>query len=467
MALLQRVGHKWLPLIVLSILPSCAGESGARRDPAGNLDRTMKRLDTMSVDQVESTRKPRLTRAQLQARVMGFVDRYIARIEQATDSLEVLNTDPAKRLLIQGTKMYPTMSAIQIATDPDPVFALLNMAVMVTLERTVWGEGWAEHSFGENAYLLTDAQKSMERDVWSIVADVFTPEQVEKLRALIADWRKANPDVEYVSTVRFDQIASLRSSDEAENFRRAQGLLAPVDEATRALEDVRGVGERALFAAQRMPLIITWQVEALIYDVALAPEVSRVLTGAETISKSADRFATVAEKLPDQISGEREILLSELDKRTETLRSAIGEVRGLLSDTSPTIEAVRATSETFRDTVQSVDSLVARMQAMQGPDGKGPGGFDIEAYSRAAQELAIAVKEMNSLVTGTEGLLGSANLTSRLDELNRNAAERLDQASTRATFLIVLFWLTGLATLITYRILCHYLRVREKRHAAA
>src|SRR3954454_763668 len=108
----------------------------------------------------------RITRDELQQRLMAFADRYLSQISEATDQLKRTN-DPARRLAAHSTKYYPATTVLTIAAEPDPEAGLLDMLTVVTLERMVWNDdGWAAEVFGPGgAAILRAAQLNAENDI--------------------------------------------------------------------------------------------------------------------------------------------------------------------------------------------------------------------------------------------------------------------------------------------------------------
>src|SRR5262245_60737343 len=185
-----------MTLLVARALPACV----ATRPPS----------QPMSVPTPTSpTGGPRtMTRLQLGARLMGFADRYMNLLSEMADDIEARSPSPEVRLAAHATKYYPSMTVVAMAGNAEPEVALLDILVVVTLERSVW-EGRAESTFGENAPILTKAQQDAEADIWAIAESVMSPGQMAEVRDLIEDWRRRNPDRRYVSSTRFDDVAVL------------------------------------------------------------------------------------------------------------------------------------------------------------------------------------------------------------------------------------------------------------------
>ena len=152
--------------------------------------------------------------------------------------------------------------------------ALLNMEVLVHLQGSVWRDE-ALKKFGEKATLLLNVQKELENDIDAIALKALTPEQLEELKALVAEWRTEHPDQRYVSYIRFSDFSGMRPRrhDKTPNLLSISRLLSALqivnmDEATRSVDQARMVAERTIYLSQRIPTILRWQTEMLFFGLA-------------------------------------------------------------------------------------------------------------------------------------------------------------------------------------------------------
>lgn len=387
-----------------------------------------------------------LTPQQLQASLMAFADRFIARIEEATDDIESQTTDPQIRMQAHAAKYYPTLSIVTSAADPDPEAALLDIVTTVTLERSVWGDGIADRTFGKAAKDLMAAFDEMSADIWAIAAKVLSAEQLASLQQLIDAWRTEHPDQTYVSTVRFDDFMFLRDSHlrQSTSLIKLNLVVASADEAVMQMAEARFFAERALFLAGRMPLLISWQAELLAYDLALAPEVTQSLTSIQNTSAAIAQLSDDLHALPDRLNQQLQQSMDMLDQRQAKFSELVGEVRASMADAQQLTDRVdvvakdltAVAAETTQAAtaldgmMQSADRLVARFEPASGPASQ-PGveerPFDIREYTQALSELTIAAKELNALMQQTDVTLQSPQWQSRVQELNLATKDRIDQ----------------------------------------
>jgi len=394
------------------------------------------------------------TRRQLQERLMGFADRYLNRMSEAMDTVAEKHGTPECRVAAHATKYYPGLTVVTIASEGEPEVSLLDLMVVVTLERMVWEGEWAREAFGEHADVVTTAQRDVEADIWSIAASVMTPGQLDEMRELIESWREEHPGRRYVSSTRFDDFASLRARGRGTQFQF--DLLAPVSDAARAVEETRLLGERTLFIASRMPMLVQWQAELLMHQLAAKPEMKRLLDDSRAISVAADRLSNVAARWPDDMAKQRTQMLEELERHTEVVGGLIESVRASLDDARGLAGEIRQITESAGPVVQDAQKLtlavhealvlsdrvterIERLTADEGPDDR---PFDIREYGEAASELTMALQELNRALGSTEEMLQSSlgdDLFRRIEAL-MDQRVRLAGEQARAT-VRQLFWI--------------------------
>ena len=266
-----------------------------------------------------SESKTPLSFTQLRSFLMDFADRYMQMVGQAADTLQKENRDPDSRVAIQSIKLFSCSAAFSIAIDANPHMALLNMEVLVHLQGSIWRDE-ASKKFGEKAAFLLNVQKELEDDIDAIALKALTPEQLEELKALVAEWRAEHPDQRYVSYIRFSDFTGMRSNRHAKtpNLLSVSGLLSAfqfvnVDEATRSVDQARMVAERAIYLSQRIPSLLRWQTEMLFYQMAVTPETKNIMGAVQTLNNlpvlmAAERKAAIEQLVKEAVRESRTII---------------------------------------------------------------------------------------------------------------------------------------------------------------
>ena len=417
-----------------------------------------------------------VTRGQLQATLMDFADRFASSVATYASDFENELTSPKARLTASRLKFYPLASAFQIASGPDPGVALLDMVVFVTLSRIIWEEHWRPQVFGDPAKVMVKGLQKLEADIWSIAERVLTHEEQEELRALILEWRRSNPEETGVTFVRFDDFGKLRPDSALVRASRAGGFFADVAEAARATDEIRLLGDRAMYMFSRMQVLSSLQVNLAYAEVASQPEVVQALSDSTRFVDISNRFAAFMEQLPAQAAMERSAaikqLAGELSKERKNLMedffSEEKRLKGLFADVQHMLQMGNELAKRINTTVSSVDQLTARFDVGSPQESAKP--FDIRDYRQILSEFSITVKQLNSLVSSVDELLASPKLETPLPVVFKftDRMESLGETWMKGSFilggaLILLFFIT----LLVYRIVSQRLLASRKGQVIA
>jgi hypothetical protein len=406
----------------------------------------------------------RVTLEELGQLTTGFADRYMNHIVAACTEIEKDNPSQEQRRLSHQVKLVQVSSAYDIVTNADPFTQLLDLVLVVTLQSQKWiDEDIAEEWFGDRAGPLIAASRKTREDIWRIAARAMKPEQLEVLDYLIWDWRRKNEDVQVVSFVRFDDFAGSRGKSVVADVKTGTGLLAPVDEAKKAVDEVRLLSERGFYYAKRMPFLMNWQIETAIDDATANPQIKGVTDSVGSVSTSVDRVTAVVEALPNEITRQRQAILRDVQRMDPMIRTAFTQYRGAIGDTGELVQQVhgvtesvdsllqtlQTTTQTLNTTMTTVDKVFMEPGRKQ-PKPKDEKPFDIESYARTAVALTAALKEANQLMGSAGTMLGGPTMDKPMQQINAIAQERVEQAtSSGARIINVAFW-RGAALIVLF-----------------
>lgn len=419
--------------------------------------------------------RSQLTLAQVDAWTNAFADRWASYIQDATTRIVEGPSTPEQRRAALAMKSASISSVYDIAVRTEPLTQLLDMVVLASLEHRVWvSEGLAQKVFGDRAHILTDALTALYTDITVTSINAMNGEQYDLLTETIDDWRRQNPDIRAVEFVRLSEFAKARASDLRQQIQTS-GLFAPINEATRAADELKVLGQRGMWVGIRAPQLLSWQAEGLVDQVLARPEISEALAGNDSLVRSADRLSRTAADLPALIQREREAIFKGIDEREAKLGTTIGELkatveesRKLLADTEPVLRnvdgVVKSTDQVVKsaqeltkaltETVNAAGQVVEKISKPSGaPSGAGAtsGGapvsgadgkpFEITEYTKAAEQLTTAVKELNVLVASATALTTSPAWKARLDEVDALGKKQLVEAEHRAVKVTdAVFW---------------------------
>ncbi|MBM3342511.1 MAG: hypothetical protein FJY56_10445 [Betaproteobacteria bacterium] len=396
--------------------------------------------------------------AELDKAAYAFADRYTTQMVAATDAILRDNKSPEQRRQAHLVKLVSVSGVYDIVTTAEPFAKLMDLLMVVTLQSYRWiDEDMAEKSFGTRSGPLIQAMRNLRVDIWNVAGRVFRPEQLQQLDALILDWRKRNPHVDILSYLRFDEVAGQRGPNALEEIK-ATGLFPEIAEATKVADDARLLAERAFYQAKRMPFLMTWQMQALLNEVLVKPELTQSLVTAETIAKSVDRSSRLAERIPDHVTGEREAIVKLLEDRNGRLAKLFGEVRSTTAAADVLAARVHKVSESgerltlnlrdtangFTETSNAVNALLAKHSGPPKTDAK---PFDIAPYVTASIELNQTVAGLNTLLSAADALMVKKAWAEPVRQMEAMLGAQIDRAFWRALLLIVVFF----ALLAAYR----------------
>jgi hypothetical protein len=480
--------------ICLAVAFGCAGPQKAA-PVAGVLDRSGKLITMTELEQ--------LTKA--------YADRYMTLMVSACDAIERDNPDLRQRALAHRVKLVDVSAVYDIVTNPDPYSQLLDLIITVTLQSEHWiDDCHADEAFGDRAGELISRLRRARLEIWQIAARVMTQEQLDVLDRLILEWRRDNPDVRLVAFVRFNDFAASRGKSVIADVPKGSGFLAPVDEAKKAVDEVRLFGERAFYMSKRMPFLMDWHVKDIVSQVAADPALAAQFANITDFKVVAQRLATQIEKLPASVAAERAALMKDIDARQNAINGTLAEYKDAVRQTESLARALNEVMINLKGTVVAADQAMARFDkggagngkaadanasavvaAMSSGPGAGdgsarppphaaagnssattaPGGnpaatkpasrpFDIEQYHRAVVDLAVTLREMNGVLDSADHLVASPAWKNRIDEVDAMARERVRQASENSEAIVdrifsrtILGAAIILAMLFVYRLL--------------
>lgn len=390
---------------------------------------------------------PQMTQEELQAAVISYANRYIAIIGQAAVQLEAAIPTEQARLNAARRKVYSITAVVETAAGPNPGPALLDLVVTATLNRMVWEEYWRPQVFGKPATIMVEAFKTMEADAWELAAKVMTPEQRREFRDLINDWYANHPGQVFVDYVTFSDFGDIGTKPNLKNIQKPGGLLAPIREATEAVDDVRMTVERAMFLLAKMQLIMGSQAELVYRNLVVQPEMKAMLTDISGLKKTADRYAVLLEKVPQQVSEERKAILDAIDDKATAIHDVNTDVQATLKQADITLKNLQQTTVAASDLIASTDALLARFETDESAE-----PVTMVDYIKAIETLQAALSEFNKLIL-TVDQTGMPLISKVLDQFNRSAEERVDHIFWRLLILILAAGGLGLVTLTVYTLL--------------
>lgn len=358
--------------------------------------------------------QPAADPVELQQTLLRFADEYLTRVIIGVDKLRH-GTNAPDRVEILQSKIDIGTATCSIASGPNPIANLLDMTIFVTATRMSLEEYWVTNVYGESARSVLDSSRNAETEIWQLVGTVLTPEQQTELRRTIETWRRQNPQPESIVSARAVGFASQIAKAGKGNSAKPEGLmnlltldpLSGLDPAVREIAQTRLFAERALFLTQKLPMLLRWQTELLSVNAVQLPAVQQMVTNSTHIAASVERFATVAEKLPGQVSTEREEILKALESQERALTPLVKEVRQTLSTGSQMSTSLNTTLTTF-------DALMKRFGVGEtnaaSPPKTNAEPFRIQDYTATAAQLEATARQLTELLATLDRTISPTNI---------------------------------------------------------
>jgi hypothetical protein len=401
---------------------------------------------------------------EVQQTLLRFADELAKRIILDIDKLRRGTNPPAPADVLKW-KIFLASEIFSIASGPNAVADLLDMTAFVTITRASLEEYWEPKVFGESAQPMLDSCRNAEKNIWLLAGRVIKPEQQEELRAAIEAWRRQNPQSDSMLAARAlgftSRVAEATKADSKASASVFSLLnldpLSGLDPATREIAQTRLFAERALYVALWMPTLLRWQIELMSLHAAAMPEVRQLVANSTQIAASAERFASLAEKIPGQVSAEREAIVKELQTQEEHLTPLVDQVR-------QTLTAGTQMSTSMNTTIATFDGLMKRFGIGEtnqaAPPDTNAQPFRILDYAQTAARMESMAQQLTELVRTLDQTLGDTNVA----RLSAQVVPVVQQAQTGSKEIVdYAFWkvvlLIGitLVSALIYRLLSHRL----------
>lgn len=336
---------------------------------------------------------------QAQSENMSFADRYMTAMADVYDRAQRSAKTPQARLMAQRCKILAGIDAMSSAVDLNPIVGLMDMAVMVTINRELIEEPWATELFGaESVAVILSALKLQEADIWSVASSYLTADQISELHQLAKRWRVTHPDQQYVSNARLTDFPEARSGPGSGGGAPLAGSVfslltlnpfSGLKPAVREVEESRILAERMFFYLQHMPVLVSWQADSLYDQMLMQPQMQKLFTDTSTVASSTSRFADATsqfanetgrfadtvEKFREQLPQQQSTLVEQMNELIARQRdAALKEATAQVSiERDATIQQLNTSISTQQDAMtrnlqvvmdQSIDRLYLHLRSL-------------------------------------------------------------------------------------------------------
>lgn len=455
--LTTRYASLWLSLLLVGLGSGCRVVQTAVDVPGQTVRAvTPGQKDNNAIDPVE-----------VQQTLLRFADEYSTHMVFGIDKLRrgANALEPAELL---KWKIALESATCSIASGPNAIANLLDLTVFVTVTRMALEDYWQPKVFGESAQPMVDSCRNAETNIWRLTSRVLTAAQQTELRQATEAWFRQNPLPEAVVAARALGFASQLAAANPTGKPRTGSVfsllmldpLSGLDPATREIAQTRLLAERALYVAQKMPLLLRWQTELMTMNAIQLPATQQLVSNSTQIATSVERFARVAEHLPGQVSSEREEILKALQSQERNLTPLVNEVHQALTAGSQMSTSLNTTLTTF-DAVMKRLGVGESNQAATPATNTEP--FRIQDYSQTAAQLEATARQLTELLRTLNQTLGSTNLS----QLAAQVAPAVQQAQTSGKAIVDYAFWKGLLLVVIVLAAALLYRFLSARNTAA
>ncbi len=423
--LLERAS-RWVPLLSMAILLGASGCSLIET----TVDLPVRAVKAVLPGGVET--EP-VDPVDLQEDMLRFADNFVTSTSGAIERLQ-RDGKPIPREESLSIKITLATDVYGLASGSNALANLVSLTVLASGARWRVQDYWLPKVYGLSADHMLKTLETRESEIWAIAQRVLSPSMQTELRQSINEWHKTSGSPEG----ELEAFASTRLvTDVTQHSEKQKNSLMPssvfalldidplsgLDPATRELTETRLFAERALFMGQRMPIVMQWQMELLSLRAMAAPEVREIITGTSQIGSAADRLSLTMEKLPSQISTEREKVLLALKTEKEGLTNLSRSFTQTLSEGGKMATSTQQALGTF-------DGVLTHIEKWPSDPNSPP--FDIKEYATTALEI----NRMSQRLTETLKMLQTTLNPALTEALAKQVAELSRETQTRGEALI-------------------------------
>jgi len=460
----RRGGIAWAHICLAGLVFATGGCALLRAPSEGTkaLVRTVE--GTIGIQQ------PTNTLPLVQTEVMREADTYVTVVAEAANGFAARAGTEEARVAALEWKLHEGNSAFSIAAGENPFLNAVDFVILATLSRQVVEEYWVGQRFGQAAAPLLETQRTQETNAWSLVSGMLTPEQQAELRDLIKRWSEQHPHQHYVAAIRLrDFLAVLGNKAVRSKPTRGSSLInllnldpfTELDPGVREVARTRVFGERLMFYFQHFPMLLSWQVEEVTYQVAAQPAPRQATSNLAEFAESARVFAHTAQQLPELVNRQREEAINQVFDRLATERSnvlaSLNAQESKLPQVRQTLDAGSQMGASLNRAITSLDQFV-RYVTPPHTNSASPAtnshSFNVAEYGTAATQIAAMSLDLDRLL---------ARADQSATQLTVVGQRVVDQAFWRGGALIVLLLAGSVLAGLTYRFLARRLGLKPER----
>ena len=356
----------------------------------------------------------------LQLELAAYARRFDALVSSASDEISdaAASRLVRKRALLWQLRMVPVVEQAAYVTNPRAAY-LYTLAVAV-MQRRYLEDGDGRALFGDQQEIALEAARQLEDDAVGIGRSFLTRSELKRVTGEVDELAARYP-------IRGKEFAYQGALGVTESLERSQSLqslltlpLAPfralegVDSGAQAIHDFNQTARRFSDVVARLPEQMRGEAQLLLYDVEDRETVTQLLAAFEEVAASATRVSEVAARLPQDLRG----ALAETGAPLEQARDVLAEAQALAGPLDATAEKLRLASADWR-------AVLGDREARERTQQPGERPFDVREWESAAQAIGEAAVRLDALALRLDGMAGGEGLRTVVDRAAWRAAQLL------------------------------------------
>ncbi len=411
----------------------------------------------------------------------NFQDSYEDIVRRASRRIMDLADDNRTRRNSLERKVYGLRLMRNALKREEPIAALLDAWALVVQMRQ-YNEHEASELPADARSILLAASDATVAEIERAARRILRPEDFEPAREQIYGFAAEHPvsggystlapEPPSLSAARIPILGPLLRIPMAP-FRTVEGI----DRGAQAIYEFTKVAMQFTDVVEGLPEEWSWQMQLTLLDLSENDVVQSFLASSAQVSEStrqfvetSDRLADTLEAMPQDVRRETQELLDELTQRQAELQATLDKIEASAKAIDSAVNRVRETTPEVTQAVQStadagqrlaeaagaIQNMVASFrtppESGQVPPATLPAGpdepgrrFDIREYDAAAQSVAEAARELQTL-TGK-----ATDLDERLTTHITRAAGEADAVAARLVWRLAALAVFVFALALVYR----------------
>jgi len=402
----------------------------------------------------ELAQQARLSVIETVANTNGAVRNMAARISVQTN-------DPVLRRFLVMWQLRVQEVTRHALSQPDLRWAFLDLWSLAIQMRNFFAK--PIEAFGEFQGIAVEGTRDLVQSYAKRAQSVLSPEVFEQVNAGVEEFAKRHP----ISGKGMRQSHTPIRAKAEGSSKLVAILKAPlsvfslgsgVTDTARAISQVAGSVDRIGYMVNDIPSTARMQMELLLFDLHENPTVAGIMKDTDRLSRSIDSIAKSADRLPKDVEEIVRTTAKEIEGQQKELQATLKEARGVVDQTLAAVSTMKDTVKEVEATAKEIDvtansltktgeawlptikeiNLLINPPPEENPDPneeKAP-PFDFKDVVKASRNFTEAAVELRGLVAEAQALIGSDDISKRIDDLDLAAGKATSHGEAFTTHLM-------------------------------